>query len=1050
MKTKKFGFLGILLALMMMASVLPMAAVTAQPAGAPMMWNAVGFPNAWGIVSPSEVSMIDVPEMDTANDGKTVYAIDSTVAAGMFYASGNGGETWRNLTPAAWPALAITAVSCAPDDPKFVAIAGGTGVAARVFISADGGLNWGTTNIEAAIAGTETIQCLDVAPARSGGPMGTIREIAVGTTNAAATGIVWRFQFAGIAPVWTDTSVLPYTAWYAGDVYAVRFSEAFATDRTLAVVTVDALGINPAGEQDTRLQLGNWGAAPGWNQLTSGFAAAVPIEYPATASITSPGNDTGIAMISASIDMPSDFFGPDPGMRRVYVGYDAAGAGNDDVYRIDHSTCIRLEVRAGANTAIHSVAYSGTYEEGKLLAGTTCNAAAIATGAQVYRTFDPQIRFPTWKGSSKAPTGPATAGDYNASLVWTADGSRAYAGTSTAGAGLVNDESSFSQALDDGVSFNQLSLIDTVVTDMNDIAPSSDGMTLYVTTDNGGASSSVWRTGDFNQSSNDQPLAQRWQRILNIAWARTLIRVSPEDPTGTTFYVFDDGTQNLRYTANAGQTYGVRACNIGVNDLAVRDNTTIFALDTAGAGAGRVAKSADSAWTWAGSVDSRAGNGYMISAVPDSDYVLVGGDDGQASYSSNNAGSFAPVSPAPFVATGAPGGSNVSVVADKNFMTSGNAGENLFYAAADNANRIQRFKIGSSTTWSTIRTQALATVGFFGLQQHCGTLYGIWNGAAADGCERSMYPTVPAQLVNLLWDTMDVGMPAAGAGTFTNPPQALKICDGVTLYAIDVAVAAGADTLYFYNDILSKSGPTLTSPDTGDLVSIDTPSGRAAGVVLTWEEQDLGTRFQVQVAKNSSFTTMIYDNATWSALTNPSLNPLAPSVMLGPTQPGIANVALEAGKEYWWRVRIRDEVTADVVRSQWSEKRSFIVEAGVPISAPYPGPQIMAPFNGLSGVSLTPSFSWSPAVGTECNEYQFVLSTSSDLSSPLVDEAVTTTAYQCTSDLDYEETYFWQVTPTDPVGDASMVANFTTMLTPPEPEAPAPPPATPADRKSVV
>lgn len=1271
MKISKFSFLGILLALMMMASLLPMAAVTAStPAGAPMNWLTVKAPNQvlGTIIQPgTEVSQI------VAGSATAVYAIGLTTsysgstasAKPFFWASGNGGETWSPRTPTGTLAMtAITAVAVAPDDAKFVAIAGGT----KCLISADGGLNWGDTNL--ALTGSEAVTCIDVAPSRSGGPMGSQRDIAVGVKNGLGTGRVERFVFAGLTSAWADTSDLAnYPGWASGDVYAVAFSPQYATDRTVVAVSATV-----SGGAGLFLQYANWGA-PAWND-EAGFPKAFEIEYLA-------GNDSPDTseLRSADIALPSDFFGADSAMRRAYVGFDstegfssavgelqasgdataawstaqsvsgsysaylsdgtgpykeaavlvpytgtlgdiadnlatnfkywihpvqasqpcavlyvstdaddtdaeyilhstniattgfgawenvgptnswsvkdvnatnatypdcgmwwnaagtaydqetaaevawnvlagwdnstgtAAGSGFnqsskviyvgaatvgvgpstptpkfyvdditidgstyyllhpatsanwDDVYRIDSSTVVRLDVNAGATTPVYSVAYNGTVDEGKLLAGLVATPTTYAAGGvNVKRTSDAQVRFPTWKSAKKAPSGAfATSNSYGADVAWAPDGSKAFCGTGS-NALTAWDETAFSVSVDDAVSWNQLSLIDTQNFDtvstaavvspaadakgageaanysIQDVAPSADSNTLYVLTTSADVAAangvtyldSVWRT-------TTDPIGNRWQRVYcfdatlagDADLAKTeagadngIIRVSPEDETGGYVYMAVTGSQSIFYSANAGQIWSPRGCDVTITDLAVKNNSTLFALDGVNT---LVDKSTDGSWTWPNAPVYNWGANNMITCVPDSDYVLCGGvNDGYVAYSSNDGASFAPISVAL--------AGDTQVVADKNF-----ADNNTVYAGSSDG-KIYRWVIGSSTTWSTIDSVASSVTG---IRQHCGTLYASSHDVDAidpdlgSFARRSLNPTagIPP---GPDFDTMDIGL---GAGVaFDAAPQALKVCGSeegpVVLYAIDTA----DKTIRSYIDTMAKAGPTISGPEDNASIGVDPATGRASQIVLSWDPISISTSYQILMLVDGA-PVMVGTFTPASNICSLALEP-GGSAAIGTPALIPAYPAFIAGKTYKWKIRARDEVTGDKVRSQWSGYRSFTVEAGVPISAPYPGPQVLAPANGVSGASLTPAFSWSPAAGTEAREYKFVLSASSDLSSPLVDEAVTTTAYQCATDLDYSTTYFWQVTPTDPIGDASMVANFTTMAEPVV-EAPLPSPPTP-------
>ena len=132
-----------------------------------------------------------------------------------------------------------------------------------------------------------------------------------------------------------------------------------------------------------------------------------------------------------------------------------AGNPNDDVYRLDDTLSNRLYVGGGSpESVISSLAYYGTSNEGKLLAGAMMGALG-SFSVPVYFTSNPQSRFPTWQSSLKPPTG-----SNEAQVAWSPDGSVAYCGTSTIG-GASGDQSAFSRSTNDGLGWNQTGLIDT-------------------------------------------------------------------------------------------------------------------------------------------------------------------------------------------------------------------------------------------------------------------------------------------------------------------------------------------------------------------------------------------------------------------------------------------------------------------------------------------------------------------------------------------------------------------------------------------------------------
>jgi len=105
-------------------------------------------------------------------------------------------------------------------------------------------------------------------------------------------------------------------------------------------------------------------------------------------------------------------------------------------------------------------------------------------GVRVWHTEELDFCCPQWDGACKDPSGP-----YLALVMYTPDGDKAYATTSgshdgnsydlpisypTHSTGTPLDESAFSVSLDDGVSFNQIGLIDTDIDWLSDVAVCPD------------------------------------------------------------------------------------------------------------------------------------------------------------------------------------------------------------------------------------------------------------------------------------------------------------------------------------------------------------------------------------------------------------------------------------------------------------------------------------------------------------------------------------------------------------------------------------------------
>jgi hypothetical protein len=139
---------------------------------------------------------------------------------------------------------------------------------------------------------------------------------------------------------------------------------------------------------------------------------------------------------------------------------------------------------------------------------------------------------------------------------------------------------------------------------------------------------------------------------------------------------------------------------------------------------------------------------------------------------------------------------------------------------------------------------------------------------------------------------------------------------------------------------------------------------------------------------------------------------------------------LECGHTYYWRIQVRECATTQVVRSPWSEVKSFTIKSGLPVTTPYYGIQLLAPNNGGRGCPAKPaSFSWSPF--KETTKYKFVLATDAAMTQVVKEADVTTTAFEYDGTLEYSTNYFWRVMALTPVpSDWSATFSFMTEAAP--------------------
>ena len=237
-------------------------------------------------------------------------------------------------------------------------------------------------------------------------------------------------------------------------------------------------------------------------------------------------------------------------------------------------------------------------------------------------------------------------------------------------------------------------------------------------------------------------------------------------------------------------------------------------------------------------------------------------------------------------------------------------------------------------------------------------------------------------------------------------------------------------------DTTAGSGTAAATPSDETLIGSDPMSGRNQEIDLSWEDFCLSSQYQLQIAKDPNFTIIVLDTGAFAPASAESPAAYYPAGGLVPTAPSaLASWAsLESGHTYYWRVRVRQAATGQVMLSPWSEVKSFTVGSGLPASTPSHGLQLVYPNNGCSSCPVKPaSFTWSPLKDT--TRYRFVLAEDAAMTQVVTDAEVTTTAYEYDGQLEYGQSYFWRVMALEPVpSDWSATFSFQTEaapLTPP-------------------
>ena len=740
--------------------------LTPRPAQAGrVLWSTVDTPSSQfnTLASPSEIDFLAM-----SRDGRTFYASDTSQS--KIYRSDDAGASWLEIggnllsSGAELPAWNI---AIAPDNSRFIAAVTSSGNRPRqVYVSLDGGQTWNDTAFPAAC----DISALAISPLYGA------YDIAAGA-RSGGSGDVYIYKSGGIGGAWAAQGM-------AGDVLSICFPPSYRSDPSIAVLYSTAAGTYfNAGIHDLNANTTNW------ESIYSGS----PPEISAGGTGSSPG---AAQVVSGCLQLTADYSGQAPATCRAYLSIDAPG-GNAGIFRLDNTVVYQL-MRSQPNQRISSIAYFGAYASGKLLAGSVTGDSSRGTVPAWFT--DAPMACPTtcWYQSDKPPTGAGASGYGMAIIIWSPDGSRAYCGTGSAqlngpaawpGAylnGMPLDESAFSVSKDNGRTWNQLSLIDTQVSLLSDVAVTSDSGTIYLASINqpGAGLDSIWRSGG-------SATGKSWQRVLCLPSSSNdiILRVSNYGNDSAVFMA-SRGTDDLRQSQDGGQTWKAQLPGMNVTDFSVTtiDNTRY--LYTLSGSYMRRANVSSPAPQWSQKVANTLYAGHTIFAAP-TGVVVVGGDSSDNRVAVSTGGR-------PFTATAAlPSAGGIHAIVDYRFQDVA-----LIYAASDGADSdIYYWFIGASRDWDIMGAPSSS---FWGLAQ-MGTLYGAAADPGGSAVDRTLYPETLGPPV-IEWDSLTTGLPAGVA--FTREPLSLKLSAGVNLWAIDDRAydyTAGMGRLWTFCDCLSPT-----------------------------------------------------------------------------------------------------------------------------------------------------------------------------------------------------------------------------------------------------
>jgi hypothetical protein len=864
--------------------IIPVKSASANPAA--VQWSTVDTPTSTGnvIASTSEINSIAI-----GIDGRTFYAID--IPNSKVYKSSDGGVTWNDLSGhlvSNGATLPAWNVAIAPDNPNFVAIiTSDGGLPRKVFVSTDGSSSWQNTNSPA----IDNIGAIAISPNYGG------YDIAIGTRTGAGNGNVYITKSSGSGD-WAAQG-------FIGDILALKFSPAYKTDSSLLTVSAQATGtfVN-LGVHDSGANTTNWST---WG----------PVEVTTSGAGTSPKVNQ---IINADLELPADFSGQAPSLRRMYVSLDAPTA-NAGIYRLDDTVCYLL-MPTVLPLRISSLAYYGTYSSGKLLAGEVIGNPSSAAAMTWFTDTPITCAGTCWYQAQKAATGGGNSGFANAQVIWSPDGRRSYCATSSAQlnnaaswpggylTGRSLDESAFSLSTDNGETWNQFSLIDTEIDFLSDVAvtPASDIIYLASVNNHGGINNfdSIWRT-------TGAPTVQVWERVLCLpSTTNDIIMRTNNVGNDPAIYFASRSTGDLWQSLDGGQTWNNTLPGVNVTDFAVTkiDNApNIYILNNNYI---RRGTTNGQNWQWSTNIDTNLGTGHSVNATPTG--VIVVGDsiEGMASYSLDGGASFTRTTAIPQLG-------KMQIVADYRFRDA-----SLLYAASDSAGSgIYYWIVGSSLNWEAMGSPGH---GFYGLAQ-LGTLYGAWSSAGNTAVDRTLEPEKLGPPF-IEWDSLNVGL--TPGVVFTREPLSLKISAGINLWAIDNRpYTATTGRLWNFYDGLSPSpqytpppppshellfqAPVPVAPAANEVIPVYLDTGDIGDIVFKWRHATEAVEYELWLAKDEAFSQIVLKQT------------IKPENQQSPAWTLPKTVDLEKGKQYFWKIRVIQAETGETNEGQWSRVMSFSV-----------------------------------------------------------------------------------------------------------------------------
>jgi len=870
----------------------------------------------------------------------------------------NQGRTWTKIH--AGPAgtdVAGELVAIAGDDADIVAYA--SNVDLHVRISLNGGVSFFDLGIPANQASSNTAKIFDIDISKEFTDLYgySYRYVGVaGVDGDAGTGNAsfYYCQVGAWAPFdWYDavTDFVPAATGYTDDdlcFFAVKFSPSFGIDNIAYLLSQDV------STTDVELHVCSLNIPGDFDANISGYNMY---------NLNPVDGGTLVCALAPAVGVTKGQIIFDPGYSGVYYSPYARTAfcsvaanvtGNGGAFRITENASAQPVV----STIIGAVSI---WSIGLNAAGDYCVAAA-AYDSTVYRSSAPLWGIGTTASLPIKRIGGGPLVPFGGVTTLTDNQTIFFAGANVLCA-KAGDMGAFSLSVDNGYTFNDISLVNTWTTVIRDKAIKADGTQRYVVVEGDSLIAGV-PAGTNHTSIFYWDGTYWWRVFVRDDVDDYVVRASPV--SFGTVYLGDKTNATVYYTS----TYGMEDWRFrqapkvatALADIEVVDDATFYVAVNFG-GNGYVCPLNYSGLYWNASDYIQVFGGATIASISlvSDEEVAAGSTVGNVAYTTtggNTPSEWTQI--APLVG----GGGNVFV--DATSLAPGSP----IYAVDSASTAVWVYFAGSgAAAWFPAYFSAIATpTASLDIFIYGGCVYYACSGTdgvpvTTVGLARAFTSTA---WMGLGWGVVYYNAGAVGA-TAGYAPDVLKgSADasgilGNQIWFIDTAAAAkyaipmkqwGSWTTVtmfnvIYTDQLAVVPPTLVSPIDKYIVQVNKETGIAYDTVLQWTHAVSGLPFlytyQLQVALDPAFTILVI---SVGGATSPTI--------IGPWVAAPFTLVYQPGEIYYWRVRATTPLF-----SAWSGVRELDIQA-----APYPAPVLEVPVNGGTVGTSTVSFSWSPMSGT--------------------------------------------------------------------------------------